>query len=200
MKRIQQLSLPTTGLANYLEQEPGEPTWEKFRNHEEGEAYKELQEKLVDLQHRLCGYCEIDLLEYDIQVEHVIPRSDPKSRASEILDISNLMACCKGGTARNLFGPEVGNPDPERFLSPASDNVSCGQAKDHISDSHFIDPRKLPALPSLLRVGEDGTIHADKDACAAAGIPVHSIERTIGILGLNVQRIKASPGSAVGTP
>ncbi len=190
MKRIRPMQDPTTGLADYLHQELGESTWGKFRYHDKGTAYQELRNALVSLQHGLCGYCEINLLKDDSQIEHVIPQNDSAGIAADILAPANLIACCKGGTAKNLYGPDVLDPDPERFLPPAKDNVSCGQAKNNIYDPRFIDPRDLPALPSLLRVRDDGTIHADEDACSAAGVSVCSVKQTIEILGLNVRRLK----------
>lgn len=54
----------------------------------------------------------------------------------------------------------------------------------------FVDPRTLPALPSLTRVRRDGRIEADTDACDAAGWSADNVEKTIRILGLNVQRLR----------
>ena len=190
MKRIRPMQDPTTGLADYLHQDIGESTWERFRYHDNGNAYQELRNALVSLQHGLCGYCEINLLKDDSQIEHVIPQNDSAGIAADVLDTSNLIACCKGGTARNHYAPDTVNPDTERYLQPTSDNVSCGQAKGNRTDPCFIDPRILPAVPSLLRVRDDGTIHADKDACAVAGVSVCSVKQTIEILGLNVRRIR----------
>ncbi len=48
----------------------------------------------------------------------------------------------------------------------------------------------VPALPSLTRVRFDGEIMADETACANAAIDAGRINRTIDILGLNVERLR----------
>ena len=187
MKRIRRLREPTPGLASYLELEMEDPNWEGFRDHNSGASYRELIEALVALQHGLCGYCEIDLIELDRQIEHVVPQSDPVHGSSGALDPTNMIASCKGGTS-NLFGPES-SADKERFLAPPKRNTSCGQAKSNRSESEFVDPRKLPALPSVTKVRLDGRIEPDADACADVDISVDMVRKTIEILGLNVKRL-----------
>lgn len=163
--------------------------WEGFRNHRAGVSYRELAETLVELQHRLCGYCEIDLTEFDRQIEHVVPRKDPQSGTARALDCTNLIACCTGGTSKNIYGPNA-KGDEDRFLSPPRCNSSCGQAKGDSTDPDLIDPRSLPALPSLTRVDLNGRIEPVREACESQGIPAASVEKTIEILGLNVERLR----------
>lgn len=189
MKRIRKLSNPTAGLDTYLKCEGAKASWEGFRDHKAGGSHGELAETLAELQHNLCGYCEIDLTELDRQIEHVVPRSDPQNGTARALDPTNLIACCTGGTSKNLFGPDAGG-DEERFLPPPKRNASCGQAKGDTTDADFIDPRTLPALPSLIRVNLDGRMEADTEACEASGIPAARVAKTIEILGLNVERLR----------
>ena len=59
----------------------------------------------------------------DQQVEHVIPRSAPETVPVNELDVTNMIACCTGGAARNLFGPDA-RGDAERYLPPARRNIS----------------------------------------------------------------------------
>ena len=139
---------------------------------------------LLNLQHGLCGYCEIRLVNERIQVEHVIPQSDGDTDDAASLDSTNLIACCLGGT--KPVGPQ---DDPKYHLAPIKLNISCGQAKGGSTDAQFIDPRTLPALPSLLMVHNTGEIEADATACATAGFQVEHVSRTIDILGLNVKRL-----------
>ena len=169
--------------AEYLAQ-PGNDgkNWERFRDHAGGASYRELVEALVNLQHGICGYCEIDLQERDRQVEHVIPQSDPIRGDAHALDSSNMIACCKGGTLMTA--------DEARRLDPVKRNRSCGEAKDNRTDADFVDPRTLPDLPSLTRVSFDGRIAADAVSCEDCGIPEGKIERTIEILGLNTERLR----------
>lgn len=176
---------PTPGLADYLDCEGDAGRWDRFRSHWAGAAYREILETLQDVQHGLCGYCEIDLIERDRQVEHVVPRNphnDPRERRTRDLDARNLIACCKGGT--------LTVDDGERRRDPVKHNRSCGEAKGNSSDPDFLDPRSLPALPSLMRVRMDGRVEADEDACAANRVPVQRVLRTIDVLCLNVERLR----------
>lgn len=50
----------------------------------------------------------------------------------------------------------------------------------------------MPDLPSLTRVRRDGWIEADRDACGVAERSADSVEKTICILGLNVQRLRTA--------
>lgn len=181
---------PTPGLATYLEEcKHGQTSWEGFRDHSASASYRELVETLAALQRGLCGYCEIDLKESDRQVEHVIPRSDPTRRRSEALDTGNLIACCLGGAARSLHGPDAA-VDEERYREPAKRNLSCGQAKGEKMDATFVDPRTLPALPSITRVSPNGRLEADEHACARCDVDPGKVSRTIDTLGLNVERLR----------
>ena len=182
MKLIRALEGPTKGLADYLDSEGAGATWVGLRNHQAGESYRELAEGLEDLQHGLCGYCEIDILERDRQVEHVIPQSDPESGAAHALDSRNMIACCKGGTLQT--------DDANRRLDPVKRNRSCGEAKGNRANGDFVDPRTLPELPSLTRVNYDGRIVADVESCQSFGMPVAKVEATIELLGLNVERLR----------
>ncbi len=180
MKRIRKLNRPTPGLVSYLRRAGAKAKWERFRRNQD--RYRELSDALTQLQHGLCGYCEIDLKEDDRQIEHVIPRSDPKDGTARELDPTNLIACCLGGTKKVA--------SVERFLAPTRANISCGQAKDENTDAAFVDPRTLPALPSLTRVHYGGRLKADQDACDAAGFSVDAVNKTIRILGLNGERLR----------
>ena len=194
MKRIRSLSNPTPGLAAYLAQGGDPADWKRFRQDDQ-DAYRELRDELAELQHGVCGYCEISLHSAaglaDLQVEHIIPQSDPERGAAQALNPSNLLASCLGGSAYNLFGPGAQHQhrDQARYRQDVS-NVSCGQAKGGSNDPDFIDPRSVPALPSLLRVLSNGVIVADEAACDAAGTAANRIQKTIAILGLNVERLR----------
>lgn len=182
MKRIQRLERAPAGLADYLEIEREFPSWEGFRSHRDGGAHRELSEALTETQRGLCGYCEIALRRDDRQVEHVVPQSDPARGRALSLDAANLIACCLGGTTKGGNGERRGDPKRE--------NRSCGQAKGGIADPSFLDPREVPALPSLTRVEPDGLIFADEAACGASGFESGRVERTVEILGLNVDRLR----------
>ena len=191
MKKIRELNESTPGLAEYLNSGGDEANWNVFYDHNQGVSHKELIEKLIAVQHGLCGYCEIDLTvtEMDRQIEHVIPRNDPLHGAAKELDITNMIACCKGGTS-SAFAPSEKSHDEDRYLRPVRDNMSCGQAKRDLNEADFLDPRKLPALPSLTKVLVNGEIEVDEKACKSEGIPVSHVRRTIEILNLNAERLR----------
>lgn len=189
MKTIRKLNAPTPGLAEYLNAVGDNANWENFRSHNAGAAYRELRDALIQNQHGLCAYCEIELIELDYQIEHVIPQSDPQYGASGEVDITNLIACCKGGTS-SVFAPSQKSNDEGRYLEPIKYNMSCGQAKGNHSDADFLDPRKLPALPSLTKVLRDGRIEADEEACRLEGMSPIRVTRTIEILNLNAERLR----------
>lgn len=194
MKVIRELNKPTPGLAEYLDAEGGNANWDGFRDHNAGASYNELIEELIDVQHGLCGYCKINLcgsniIEEDRQIEHVIPRKGSQQGASREVDVTNMIACCKGGTSI-VFAPSEKSSDKDRYLKPVKDNMSCGQAKSNCNDANFLDPRKLPALPSLTNVLVDGRIEVDEDVCKSKGIPAARVTRTIEILNLNAERLR----------
>lgn len=187
MKSIRTLRDSTSGLDDYLaSKSPGEG-WEKFRSHQGGKAYRELAETLETLQHGLCGYCEINLIDLDRQIEHVIPQSDPKHGEAKSLDVANMIACCTGGTQKNIFGPDA-RGDEERYLP--SSKSSCGEVKGNASDPAFVDPRTLPALPSLTKVHPNGLIEVDEDACDSTGVSASHMAKTIDRLRLNTERLR----------
>lgn len=191
MKRIRERNKPTPGLAEYLKVVGDNANWNDFRDHNKSASYNELIEELIDVQHGLCGYCEINLVELDRQIEHVIPRGDSQYGASREVDVTNMIACCKGGTSP-VFASSERSSDEDRYFEPVKDNMSCGQAKEDLNDADFLEPRKLPALPSLTKVLVDGRIEVDEKACESEGIPTTRVTRTIEILNLNAERLKSA--------
>lgn len=172
------------GLADYRKQAGARARWKGYCKRKAGRRrYRQLVKRLASLQYGLCGYCEINLREGDRQVEHVVPQSHPKDGTHRALDATNLIACCQGGSSDDTSIRD----DDQRF--PGG---SCGLAKGSNADPDFVDPRTLPDLPSLTRVRPDGRIEADTDACAAADWSADRVEKTIRILGLNVQRLQTA--------
>ena len=57
-------------------------------------------------------------------------------------------------------------------------------------NGEFVDPRELPALPSLIRVRYDGRIEADVAACRSEGVSAGDVTRTVEVLNLNAPRLR----------
>ena len=93
------------------------------------------------------------------------------------------MAWRLGGTLRTTR-------EPEQYLSPLKENISCGQKKGNKTITGFVDLRALPEMQPLTRVTSDGRIEADEGACIAAGWEADRISKTIEFLGLNVGRLR----------
>ena len=182
MKAIRRLRTPTSGLAQYLEDVGDKTNWDEFRSHNSGASYHELREALTQNQHGICAYCEIAIRNQRRQVEHVIPQSDDRDGKKRTTDIANMVACCMGGT--------VQIDAEDRHRRPGRDNISCGQAKGGEKVVDFADPRTLPALPSVLRVIDDGQIEANKGNCKRTGFSADRVTSTIQILNLNTERLR----------
>ena len=186
MKPITILNNAPVGLRQYLAEAPQNPSWQNFRD-QAGNSYNQLRDALARLQHGLCGYCEQRIPVDDTQIEHVIPRSADTNGNHHELDHTNMIACCKGGTAVNTYGPKTIQHDNDRV-----GDESCGQAKGNTQDELLLDPRNLPILRSLFRVRPNGKIEANPEACYATGISEASVNRTIAILGLDVGRLRSA--------
>lgn len=187
MKRIRVLPDPTPGLAEYLDTVDN-PSWEEFRAHNAGASLRELRNALAQNQHGVCAYCEIELRESRRQIEHVVPRSDETAGTQRALDVTNMVACCMGGTVPAARAGESDGGD--HYREPVPDNMSCGQAKENRNGDAFADPRELRAVPSLMSVLDSGLIEVDVDACQAEGVAPDRVTRTIDILNLNAERLQ----------
>lgn len=175
MKKIRELNESTPGLAEYLNIVGDETNWDEFRSHNSGASRNELMDALAQNQHGLCAYCETEIKGRHRQIEHVIPQSDDEMGKAKALDIANMVACCIGVTESKAS--KRGGP-------------SCGQAKGNQNDENFIDPRLLPARPSLTKVLRDGSITVDEEACKSEGISAARVRKTIEILNLNAERLR----------
>ena len=197
MKRVRVLDRAPHGLSEYLQAAGDDASWDGFGSHQgSSDAKRELRDALSDSQHGLCAYCEIDLHSVHREIEHVVPRSDTAhGGVSRALDVTNMLACCRGN-APDAAVPDVRN-DPVRHRRPIKHHQSCGQAKADTFDERFVDPRGLPALPSLVRVLPDGEIEADEEACSTVGMPVDRVEYTVSALRLNVLRLKDGRASHI---
>lgn len=200
MKHVPRLPAEPVTLAAYREGNPADATadgaaaksvWNRFRD--EKAAYDDVRARLVAYQQGLCGYCEQRLtnnkgvlITNDQQIEHVLPKSGGTGRT---LDWTNLMLCCWGGSYREK---DEQYRDRSRHYD-GDENVSCGQSKGDKCLGVGCDPRGFPCEPPLVRVGLDGRLKADEEACRIAGVDPHALNTTIEyVLNLNCERLRAA--------
>lgn len=190
MKHCRSLASEPPELSDYLRSLDPESeistsaAWRRFRD---SPAYESLRRRLIEAQQGLCAYCEQKLVDggepiaLDMQVEHILPKHEGPER---VLDWTNLVLCCGGGAYRY-------HRDPSRRYA-GKENLSCGQAKaDRLLDE-TCDPRRLPLVPALFRVGIDGTLAVDEQACQAIGIDTDLLKATIDdLLNLNCERLRS---------
>jgi len=162
-------------------------TWEQFISKKERK--KETQRQLVADQGGICAYCEVNLKPAsvnrvsDLRVEHFHPKSDNSSPYNWGLDWQNLLACCHGGSQRNVVDAS------ERFSSP---DHSCDVPKGKKDlDNVILNPLHLPAFPCLFKIERSsGQISVDSKNCTSAGISEVKAQATIDELRLDAERLR----------
>lgn len=217
MKKCQKLPEPAA-LVAYRQALP-DGAWEVMRNnpfHKGQEAYRGIKTILVRGQRCLCAYCEIriadgmddhtiDAKKQEQRVEHFHPKEDQDGPMNWALDWPNLWAVCHGGTPR----PPGGFPaDPNRYLPPLPENLSCDAFKDHQikkgklsswPEGWILGPGEVPAFPILFQFAPDGTPEPDPRNCADQALPQNQysdtttlIRQTIEHLNLGCPRLNRS--------
>ena len=137
---------------------------------------------LIADQKGLCAYCEMTIHE-NFSVEHFIPCHLSTQQKNYDLDWQNMLGNCSppGGLLKeDLQNSEI----PHKF-------PCCGKAKDNfVPDGQLLNPLELPTSRLFRFRSRDGEIMPDENACEQAGIAVASVQFTIDILNLNVDRLK----------
>jgi uncharacterized protein (TIGR02646 family) len=120
----------SNGVAAFIQDNPQDTRtpakqWNDFRN-EQDEAYKSAREALSKNQGGLCAYCETGLSDNNVQIEHIIPKSESSDTKDYTFDFNNLLLCCKGGTNKNTqIADQL--PSNSSGRSIKNNNCSCGQ-------------------------------------------------------------------------
>jgi len=186
MKKVRKGDEPDELLKYRLENPQN--SWEQFK---QGQGRKKaVQKRLMEDQGGLCAYCEINLLlsenpvASDFRVEHFHPKSDDASGQNWHLDWSNLLACCHGGSSRDVS-------DSRRFAEDHSER-SCDVPKgDHEWDAVILNPLALPANIGLFQFNRsDGAMLVIKEHCVSAGVDVNRAISSVEQLQLNAGRLR----------
>lgn len=217
MKMGQKLPEPTT-LEIYRQAQP-QASWDEMRNdpfHGGQQAYLDSKQTLIKGQRGLCAYCEIRIADnlapetiatkrHEQRVEHFHPKEDRDGSINWALQWSNLWAVCLGGSQR----PPDGVPsDPNRYLPPLPENLSCDAFKDHqiktgklpaSPEGWLLAPNEIPAFPLLFQFAPDGTPEPHVENCAPLTMPSHHysdtpmlVAKTIEHLNLGCPRLNRS--------
>lgn len=215
MKQVWKSAEPAT-LTAFRAAQP-DATWEALRSdplHGGQQAYLDIKRTVVRDQRGLCAYCECriarGLSDADLDadrtrqvVEHFHPKSDQAGPVNWALQWTNLWGVCDGGSQ----APPAGEPiDPDRYLPPLPENLSCDQFKDRqialgeldaSPEGWLLSPADPPSAPNLFRYDLNGDIRANEAACAQwqATLNRHPhtqelVETTIRHLNLGCVRLK----------
>lgn len=192
MKRIYKRNYEPSRLRYYRERWPNE-TWDRFHRYDR-EGYRQIKQALLEDQHYLCAYCEIDIKFADseidssdtiddFRVEHYIAKSGTEGSSHNYhLDWWNMLGVCHGGSQAKVVDPK------QRFSRLRSDRTCDVPKSDkHINDT-ILNPLKIPKKKRLFCYAENsGKMMVDLTSC-----PKSLLERaknTITELNLNAPRL-----------
>ncbi|MHA3511801.1 retron system putative HNH endonuclease [Yersinia enterocolitica] len=173
-------------------------TWDQFKSHETGSAYKVIKNQIFDDQFQLCAYCEASVpkeYEFERRIEHFRSKSGCDPRIDNWhLDWMNLLGVCVGGS----------NCKTE-FELPL--NLSCDSHKSYYEDTHKIAnknwvgkillPLELPTEHELFIFDKmTGNLLPNNIYCANIefenniyGNVEELVNKTITVLNLNCERL-----------
>lgn len=188
MKRVYKRDEAPSLLTRYKERFPHE-TWEHFRRNCKG-GYQEIKQTILEDQHYLCAYCEINIVLAeedgeldDFRVEHFYPKSSTEEDGNNFhLDWRNLVGVCHGGSQ-----PAV--RDAAKRYSTYRGDRSCDvpkAGKEITSD--LLNPLHIPSRDRIFRYIEfTGKMVVDEKSCPK--YLQRRAENTIEELNLNAPRL-----------
>lgn len=160
--------------------------WNAFKKDKS--AHTEVQDLIKSDQAGLCAYCEIDLkpasngAQSDFRVEHFHPKSDSSTSHNWHLDWLNLVACCHGGSQKNVVDAASRHSSPDH---------SCDVPKGNRNlDNVILNPLLLTGDLLFKFNRSDGSIEVDQANCEAAGVDADKAQATIDELNLDAQRLR----------
>lgn len=188
MKRIYKNSEEPHYLERYRLKYPNE-NWEHFRRYSP-KGYEEIKARLLEEQHGLCAYCEIDLKHTeedgvvdDFRVEHFYPKKGTEDEEHNYhLDWQNMLGVCHGGSQAQVVDPE------KRFTRMKSEH-SCDVPKSDKAISEIIlNPLEITMEKRLFHYSSKGKMFVDDKYCPEE--LREKAENTIRELNLNCGRLQ----------
>lgn len=207
MKLGQKLAEPAT--LTVYRQEQMEATWDNLRNdpfYGGQQAYLDIKQTLIKGQRGLCAYCEIRIADaltteavharrHEQRVEHFHPKEDRNGPVNWALHWSNLWGVCLGGSQ----APPQGTPiDPNRYMPPLPDNLSCDAFKDHQikigklpanPEGWLLAPNEVVAFPLLLQYAPDGTPEPHPTNCVLLLLPNNRYSDTATLVAKTIEHL-----------
>ncbi len=207
MKPCRKLREPDS-LANYRQAQP-EATWDNMRDdpyYGGQQAYRDIKRTVVRGQRCLCAFCETRIAEgtsddeidrtRDAQrVEHFHPKDDTARPPNWALHWPNLWAVCLGGSRR----PPAGEPiNPNDFMRPLPDNLSCDAFKDHQiregelpehPEGWVLAPNEIPAFPILFKYSPECAPEPHPENCAAITLPHNNYADTLTMVASTIRHL-----------
>lgn len=192
MKRIYKSPFEPPRLKRYRERYPNE-TWDRYHRYDR-EGYREIKQMLLNDQHYLCAYCEIDIKFADeltnapgtiddFRVEHYIAKKDTENSSHNYhLDWWNMLGVCHGASQSKVV-------DSQHRYSRLSADRTCDVPKsDKPIADNILDPLKIPKRTRLFCYAENsGKMMIDEKNCPAS--LKERAENTIKELNLNAPRL-----------
>lgn len=187
MKYVPKSSPEPDSLAHFRIANP-DASWDDLKSLAKA-CYDNIRNVTRSDQGSLCAFCEVVLETDNEQIAHFHPKSDTGNTHNWAIDWLNLWLACKGGA-------QTHETNPESFLRPLPDNISCDQRKGaSVVDDSILAPSDVPLFPCIFRFKQRRNgmdICADEDGCSKAGIPVEKVNKTIGLFNLNCDRLSAA--------
>ena len=188
MKRVQKSPEEPELLTRYRQRYPRD-TWDKF-HHRSRDGYRQVKRQILQDQHGLCAYCEINIKLTDeedrvddFRVEHFHPKVGTENEERNYhLEWKNMLGVCHGGSQPRVA--EAGY----RF-SRSKEDRSCDVPKGGKSiNAEILNPLQIPAREMLFCYDSfSGAMSVDEERCPE--MLRKKASNTITELNLNAPRL-----------
>lgn len=192
MKRVFKREEEPYYLKRYREKYPLE-TWDRFHRYDR-RAYNQIKKTILEDQHYLCAYCEIDIKFSDpevdgertiddFRVEHFYPKSlTEDGKHNYHLDWWNMLGVCHGGSQALVVDAKT------RYTRLKNDRTCDVPKSDKPISGEILNPLIIPRLKRIYRYREtSGMMLVDEETCPPS--LAEKAKNTIRELNLNAPRL-----------